>query len=69
MLKLKFVFDACPATSVATVTLASCDNISGTRNGWLIEWIKVDASSATTTQRTSIVIMSEGRQKIVVVLE
>ena len=60
------LFDACRATSVAMVTLASCDNSSGSRNGWLIEWRKVNTLRGVTTARTIIALAPEGRQKIVV---
>ena len=46
------------------VTLASCDHTSGTHNGEHIEWSKEDTLHAATTARTSIALVSEGRQRI-----
>ena len=54
------------ATLVAMVMLASCDHSSVTRNGQWIKWMKVDASRAATTAHTSIALVPEGRQRIVV---
>ena len=65
-LNWKSVLDAHPATSFATVALVSCDHTSGTHNGWRIQWIKVNSLCAKTTARTSIALVSEGRQRIVV---
>ena len=60
----KSILDAHRATSIATATLESCDHTSVTRNGRPIEWI--NASHAATTACTSITLVSEGRQRIVV---
>ena len=48
------------------VTLVSCDHSSGSRNGWLIEWWKVNTLCGVMKARTIIALAPEGRQKIVV---
>ena len=61
------MFDACRVTSIAMhmVTLALCDYFSGSCNGWLIEWWKVNMSCGVTKARM-IALAPEGRQRIVV---
>ena len=46
------------------VTLASYDYFSGSCNGWLIEWWKVNTSCGVTTVRMINALAPEGRQKI-----
>ena len=59
------LFDPRRATSVAMVTLTSCDHSSGSHNGWPIEWWNINTSCGVMTVRTIIALAPEVGKRVV----